>query len=96
MIPWPDPETYALPTRAYFRSVLEQTIPTRRIALADAIDHFRRARESDASGWVDMAFLGVIADALQVLEDLAYVGESFTVNRFNGLPPRYWRMSAGM
>lgn len=86
MIPWPDPEMYALPTRAYLRSLLEQTIPARRIALADAIDHFHQAGESETSGWVDMAFLGVIADALQVLEDLAYVGESFTVNRFNGLP----------
>jgi len=86
VIPWPDPETYALPTRAYLRSVLEQTIPARRIALADAIDHFRQASGSDSSGWVDMAFLGVIADALQVLEDLAYFGESFTVNRFHGLP----------
>ena len=33
-----------------------------------------------------MAFLGVIAEAMQILEDLAYVGESFTVNRFRGLP----------
>ncbi len=86
MIRWPDPETRALPTRAYLRSMLEQTIPARRLALADGIDHFKEARKSDARGWVDMAFLGVIAEAMQALEDLAYVGESFTVNRFNGLP----------
>jgi hypothetical protein len=66
--------------------VLEQTMPARRTALADSIEHFHQARTSDARGWVDMAFLGVIADALQALEDLAYVGESFTVNRFHGLP----------
>jgi hypothetical protein len=86
VIRWPDPETQALPTRAYLRSVLEQTIPARQIALADAIDHFHQARESNARGWVDMAFLGVVADVLQSLEDLAYVGESFTANRFKGLP----------
>jgi hypothetical protein len=83
---WPDQETHALPTRAYLRSVLEQTMPARRTSLADSIEHFHWARESDARGWIDMAFLGVIADALQALEDLAYVGESFTVNRFHGLP----------
>jgi hypothetical protein len=33
-----------------------------------------------------MALLGVIADALQILEDLAYIGESFTSQRFPGLP----------
>src|SRR4051794_34816313 len=86
MIPWPDPEVHALPTRAYLRSVLEQTIPARQLALADAISHFDDACQSDARGWADMSFLGVIADALQALEDLAYVGEPFTVNRFNGLP----------
>jgi hypothetical protein len=86
MISWPDAETYALPTRAYLRSVVDQTIPARRLALVDSIDHFRQAQTSDDRGWSDMAFLGVIAEALQVLEDLAYVGESFTVNRFGGLP----------
>jgi hypothetical protein len=33
-----------------------------------------------------MAFFGVIAESLPVLEHLAYVGESFTINRFGGLP----------
>src|SRR5688572_4373202 len=86
MIEWPDPATHALPTRAYLRSVLDQTVPARRTALADSIDHLREAHASGDRGWADMAFLGVIADAMQILEDLAYVGESFTVNRFRGLP----------
>src|SRR4051794_34335263 len=86
MSSWPDPQSHALPTRAYLRSVLQQTIPARRMALSDALEHLREARESDDRGWADMAFLGVIADAMHVLEDLAYFGESFTANRFSGLP----------
>ena len=60
--------------------------PRGQMALADAIDHFDEARKAEARGWADMAFLGIMAEALQALEDLAYVGESFTVRRFNGLP----------
>ena len=60
--------------------------PRDKMALADAIDHFDEARKAEARGWADMAFLGIMAEALQALEDLAYVGESFTVRRFNGLP----------
>lgn len=85
-VPWPDLDTAALPTRAYLRSVLDQTIPARRMALADGVDHFREALASGDRGWADMAFLGVIAEAMQTLEDLAYVGESFSVNRLGKLP----------
>lgn len=85
-VPWPDLDTAALPTRAYLRSVLDQTIPARTMALADGVDHFREAQASDDRGWADMAFLGVIAEAMQTLEDLAYVGESFSVNRLGKLP----------
>ena len=85
MIPWPDPRSMPFHPRVLGRCS-SKPIPARRVALADAVDHFRQADGSDAGGWVDMAFLGVVADALQVLEDLAYVGESFTVNRFHGLP----------
>jgi hypothetical protein len=86
MTGWPDPGAHALPTRAYLRSVLDQTIPARRVAITDAVDHLHEARESGDRGWADMAFLGVVADVMQVLEDLAYFGESFTTNRFRGLP----------
>jgi hypothetical protein len=85
-VAWPDLYTSALPTRAYLRSVLDQTIPARRMALADGVDHFREAQASDDRGWADMAFLGVIAEAMQTLEDLAYVGESFSINRLGKLP----------
>jgi hypothetical protein len=85
-VPWPDLNTSALPTRAYLRSVLDQTIPARRMAFADSVDHFEEARATDERGWADMAFLGVIAEAMQTLEDLAYVGESFSVNRLGNLP----------
>lgn len=83
---WPDKDSHSLPTRAYLRSVLDQTIPARQAALADSVEHFHEAAASDERGWADMAFLGVIAETMQVLEDLAYVGESFTTNRLHGLP----------
>lgn len=83
---WPDQDSVILPTRAYLRSVLEQNIPSRRLALADSVRHWREAAESDDAGWADMAFLGVVADTMQLLEDVAYLGESFSVNRFEGLP----------
>lgn len=83
---WPDRHHNTLPTRAYLSSVLNQTVPARRAALRDSVQHFREAVASGDRGWADMALLGVIADSLQLLEDLAYVGEAFTARRFPGLP----------
>ena len=86
MTVWPDRYQNTLPTRAYLSSVLSQTVPARRAALADSVRHFHDALASGDRGWADMALLGAIADSLQLLEDLAYVGEAFTAVRFPGLP----------
>jgi hypothetical protein len=66
------------PGLAYLTSVRDQTLPARTMALADAEDHFAEAAASGDLHWRDLALLGVIGEAMQILEDLAYIGESFT------------------
>ncbi len=80
----PDLQRIILPTRAYFLSWREQTLPARLAAIEDAVDHFEHLPANVESGHRDMALLAVISDALQPLEDLAYLGTGWD-RPFQGL-----------
>jgi hypothetical protein len=86
----PTPDTFPprasilLPSRAFLLSVREQTLPARLAAIDDAVDHFEEADTSADIGWRDMALLGVIAEAMQPFEDLAYLATAWD-KPFNGL-----------
>ena len=79
----PTPETFPprdsvlLPSRAFLFSVRDQTLPARRAAIEEARVHFDEARDSGDVGWRDMALLGVIAEAMQPFEDLAYLATAW-------------------
>ena len=66
-----------LPSRAYLQSFAAQNLPAREAALDDAVAHFEEVVASHDPGWRDMALLGVIAEAMQLLEDLAYIGTAY-------------------
>jgi hypothetical protein len=70
----PDSFKVVLPSRAFFFSWRDQTLPARRTALEDAVAHFEELETDAEAGFRDMAVLGVIGEALQPLEDLAYLG----------------------
>src|SRR5688572_3966066 len=74
---WPSRVKVVLPSRAFLLSWREQTLPTRQAAIKDAIDHFTSLPEDAAEGTRDMAALGAIAEAMQPLEDLAYLVTSW-------------------
>jgi hypothetical protein len=70
----PDLEKVVLPSRAFLLSWRHQTIPARRAAIDDAVAHYEALVRHDDAGLRDMAVLGVIGEALQPLEDFAYLG----------------------
>jgi hypothetical protein len=74
----PDLHTIMLPSRAILRSWRDQTLPARRTALDDSIALYAAAGDRDDQEFTDMALLGVIADAMQPLEDLAYLSSGWT------------------
>jgi hypothetical protein len=80
----PSLQTVVLPSRAFFLSWKTQTIPARKAALEDALEHYREAAGSDDHGWQDMALLGLISEAMQLLEDLAYLAMAWD-KPFTGL-----------
>jgi hypothetical protein len=84
--PVPDAYRVLLPSLAYLRSVRDQTLPARGLALTDALEHFDQAEASDDGHWRDLALLGVIGEGMQILEDLAYLGEAYTGPNRYGLP----------
>lgn len=76
----PDMGMFILPGRAYLRSIVEQNLPTRRAAVADARSHFDSV---DGAGFEKrLALVGLVGDALQLVEDVAALGNSF----FNSPP----------
>jgi hypothetical protein len=79
-IAMPDTAMFVLPGRAYLRSIIEQNLPMRRSALADARGQF----DSVAGTGFEkrLALVGLIGDALQLVEDVAALGNSF----FNSPP----------
>jgi hypothetical protein len=74
---FPDAQLVLLPSRAYLMSMRDQTLPTRKAALGDAYEHFQEAAEHGDATYRDMALLGVIAEAMQILEDVAYIGTAY-------------------
>jgi hypothetical protein len=82
---FPDAQTVMLPSRAYLLSFRDQTLPARRVALEDASEHFEEARANEDSGWIDMALLGLMSEAVQVLEDVANIGTAYE-SPIAGLP----------
>jgi hypothetical protein len=80
----PSVDTVLLPSRAMLRSWREQTLPARRFAIDDALEHFRSVPDNQI-GLRDMALLAVISESMQVLEDLAYLGTAWD-KPFTGLP----------
>lgn len=74
----PDHWTVLLPSRAYLLSVRDQTLPSRRFALDDAVEYYKTAAAGDDPGMRDMALLGIIGEALQVIEDIGYFATAYT------------------
>lgn len=73
----PPLDTVILPSRAVIRSWLHQTLPARTATLEESAElHAELASDADP-GLRDMALLGLIADAAQPLEDLAYLATAW-------------------
>jgi hypothetical protein len=89
---WPSQQHVILPSRAFLTSWLDQTLPARAAALADAVEHARALADSPASGTRDMALLAVVSDAMQPLEDLAYLMTAWS-EPFQGIA-KYVRATA--
>jgi hypothetical protein len=73
-----------LPSRAFLLSWIHQTLPVRTAALEDAVAHFWSLDAKASDGQRDMAVLAVIAEAMQPLEDLAYLATAWE-QPFGGL-----------
>lgn len=74
---WPSADRVLLPSRALLLSWQQQTLPTRSAAIDDALQYWKGLEGSDASGARDFALLGVIAEAMQPIEDLAYLATAW-------------------
>jgi hypothetical protein len=79
---FPDMQTFVLPSRAYLKSFEEQTVPARRAALEDSRAHFDAAAGEGHDA--QLALLGVIGDALQVVEDVGVMANALTTG-YEGL-----------
>jgi hypothetical protein len=80
----PSLEKVILPSRAVLRSWRDQTLPARDAALEMSVELIDRLDADDDPGLRDMALLGVISDAMQPLEDLAYLATAWDAP-FRGL-----------
>jgi hypothetical protein len=78
---YPDLHTFLLPTRAYLLSFRDQTLPTRRAAIADASSYFDDF-DGDEGHRAQLALLGLMGEALQVVEDMGVLGHAF----MSGIP----------
>lgn len=81
---WPSLERVILPSRAFLLSWRNQTLPVRSAAIADAVEHFEGLGSDAPTGLRDMALLAVISEAMQPLEDLAYLATAWD-EPFGGL-----------
>lgn len=80
---WPSTPGSILPSRAYLQSWRDQTCVAREFALRDAVEYFDDVPERSEQS--DLALLGVIGEAMQILEDIAYLGTAWN-DPFDGLP----------
>lgn len=76
-------ERVVLPSRAFLMSWEEQTIPMRLAAIEDAVALFDQSDHLEIAQR-EMALLALIADAMQCLEDFAYLATGWT-EPFSGL-----------
>jgi hypothetical protein len=70
----PDLDMFVRPGQAYLRSLVEQNLPTRHAALADARSYFD-ATIGDYER--RLALTGLVGEALQLVEDTGALGNSF-------------------
>jgi hypothetical protein len=85
---YPDLHSFVLPSRAYLLSFRDQTLPARRAAIVDARSYFD---EYDDEGHrAQLALLGVMGEALQVVEDVGVLGHAF----MTGIPGLSFYVSA--
>src|SRR5689334_3561102 len=82
---FPDPYEALLPSRAYLMSFRDQTLAAREAGLDDAEAHYREVAETEGIGRRDMALLGLVADAMQPVEDVGYLGKAYE-SGFAGVP----------
>src|ERR1700694_468290 len=80
----PSLENVVLPSRGLVRSWRDKTIPAREAALDEAVGLQEQVVGDEDPGLCDMAMLGVVADAMQPLEDLAYLATAWDAP-FTGL-----------
>lgn len=80
----PDSQSILLPARAYLLSLRDQNLPLRRVALEDAEEHFASVDGTDLHK-TQLATVAVIGEALQVLEDVAALGQALLTSPL-GLP----------
>lgn len=80
---WPSASTTLLPSLAYLRSWRDQTRPAREFSLRDALEYYKGT--DVGSEQHDLALLGVVGEAMQLLEDIAYLGTAWN-DPFDGLP----------
>lgn len=73
----PDLDTSVLPGLAYLRSLRDQTLPMRTTALEDACEYFYGFGPDTDLFERQLAVLGVIGEALQVVEDVGALANSF-------------------
>jgi hypothetical protein len=72
----PDLRTFLLPSRAYMLSFRDQALPSRRAAIDDARSYFEEFGD-DEGHRAQLALLGLIGEALQVVEDVGVMGHAF-------------------
>ena len=73
-----------LPSRAFFSSWRDQTLPARRAALAESRAYFEEVADDPDTTGRDLALAALIADAIQPHEDLAHLGRAWD-EPFGGL-----------
>lgn len=66
-----------LPSRAFLLSWRDQNLPARHVALEDAVEHYAQCAAGEDAALRDMALLGLIADAMQGLEDFATLASAW-------------------
>jgi hypothetical protein len=73
---FPDVRTFLLPSRAYLLSFRDQTLPSRRTAISDAWSYFEAVGNEEGHR-AQLALLGLMGEALQVVEDVGVMGHAF-------------------
>jgi len=81
----PSVREFLLPQRAYLLSYRDQALPARRIALDDSRASFDGAEDVEVRHACQLRLLGLIGEALQVVEDVGTIGSAMMTG-IPGLP----------